>query len=104
MANRTHHPAMDRASRAFIGQLGFLLLLNVGIGLVNAGYIDNAAHAGGLVTGFAIGALLPISERLSGQRPDEDMSEAVRIGGWVSAVLALLALVAAVFRGISAGY
>jgi membrane associated rhomboid family serine protease len=55
VANRTHHPAMDRASRAFIGQLGFLLLLNVGIGLVNAGYIDNAAHAGGFVTGALLG-------------------------------------------------
>jgi membrane associated rhomboid family serine protease len=55
VANRTHHPAMDRASRAFIGQLGFLLLLNIGIGLVNAGYIDNAAHAGGFLTGALLG-------------------------------------------------
>jgi membrane associated rhomboid family serine protease len=55
IATRTHHPAMDRASRNFIGQLGFLLLLNVGIGLANAGYIDNAAHAGGFVAGALLG-------------------------------------------------
>jgi rhomboid protease GluP len=51
VATRTHHPALDRASRAFVGQLGTLLMINIIFGIVAAGYIDNAAHAGGFVTG-----------------------------------------------------
>jgi membrane associated rhomboid family serine protease len=55
VATRTHHPALDRASRNFIGQLGGLLLINVLIGLAASSYIDNAAHAGGFVTGALLG-------------------------------------------------
>jgi membrane associated rhomboid family serine protease len=55
IATRTHHPALDRASRNFIGQLGGILLLNIIIGLSAAGYIDNFAHAGGFVTGALLG-------------------------------------------------
>ena len=90
-------------ARALAASALFILTTSFAAGFEHPG-TGNSAHAGGLVAGFAIGALLPISERLSGQRPDEDMTEAVRIGGWVSAVLAALALVAAVFRGIVAGY
>ena len=90
-------------ARALAASALFILTQSLAAGFEHPG-TGNAAHASGLVAGFAIGALLPISERLSGQRPDEDTSEAVRIVGWVSAVLALLALVAAVFRGISLGY
>jgi membrane associated rhomboid family serine protease len=55
VATRTHRPALDRASRNFIGQLGGILLINVIIGLAAAGYIDNTAHAGGFVTGALLG-------------------------------------------------
>jgi membrane associated rhomboid family serine protease len=55
IATRTHHPALDRASSNFIGQLGGILLINVLIGLSAAGYIDNFAHAGGFVTGALLG-------------------------------------------------
>jgi len=55
VATRTHHPALDRASRAFVAQLGTLLLINVIFGIVAAGYVDNAAHAGGFVTGALLG-------------------------------------------------
>ena len=55
IATRTHHPALDRSSRNFIGQLGGILLLNILIGLSAAGYIDNFAHAGGFVTGALLG-------------------------------------------------
>jgi membrane associated rhomboid family serine protease len=55
IATRTHHPALDRASRNFIGQLGTILLINIVFGIVAAGYIDNFAHAGGFVTGALLG-------------------------------------------------
>ena len=55
VASRTHQPALDRRGRAFIGQLGTILLINVIFGLSQAGYIDNAAHAGGFATGALLG-------------------------------------------------
>jgi membrane associated rhomboid family serine protease len=55
IATRTHHPALDRGSRNFISQLGAILLINIVFGLLAAGYIDNAAHAGGFVTGALLG-------------------------------------------------
>jgi membrane associated rhomboid family serine protease len=55
IATRTHHPALDRTSRNFIGQLGTILLINVVFGIIAAGYIDNFAHAGGFVTGALLG-------------------------------------------------
>jgi membrane associated rhomboid family serine protease len=55
IATRTHHPALDRASRNFIAQLGTILVINIVFGIVAAGYIDNAAHAGGFVTGALLG-------------------------------------------------
>ncbi|HEX5825587.1 MAG TPA: rhomboid family intramembrane serine protease [Candidatus Limnocylindrales bacterium] len=55
IATRTHHPALDRASRNFIGQLGTILIINVIFGLLAAGYIDNFAHGGGFVSGALLG-------------------------------------------------
>ena len=55
VASRTHNPALDRRGRAFISQLGAILLINVIFGLSQAGYIDNAAHGGGFVTGALLG-------------------------------------------------
>jgi rhomboid protease GluP len=55
IATRTHHPALDRASRNFVGQLGSILLINVVFGFLAAGYIDNAAHLGGFVSGGLLG-------------------------------------------------
>ena len=55
IATRTHHPALDRASRNFVGQLGTLLVINIIFGIIAAGYIDNLAHAGGFITGALLG-------------------------------------------------
>ena len=55
IATRTHHPALDRASRNFIGQLGTILMINIVFGIIAASYIDNFAHAGGFVTGALLG-------------------------------------------------
>ena len=56
-AGRLHHP-VDRQSRALVGQLGMLILINIGFGFAVPG-IDNAAHLGGLAAGLIIGAVVP---------------------------------------------
>jgi membrane associated rhomboid family serine protease len=55
-ASRIHRPVLDRQSRAFLGQLGGLLAINLVFGLLVPG-IDNLAHIGGLITGVWIAAL-----------------------------------------------
>ena len=55
VATRTHNPALDRASRNFVAQLGTILMINIIFGIVAAGYIDNFAHIGGFVTGALLG-------------------------------------------------
>lgn len=56
-AGRLHHP-VDRQSRALVGQLGMLILINLAFGFASGGSIDNAAHLGGLVAGIWLGALV----------------------------------------------
>ena len=55
IATRTHNPALDRASRNFVAQLGTLIIINVIFGIIAAGYIDNFAHAGGFISGALLG-------------------------------------------------
>ena len=57
VAQRVHHPVLDRQTRAFLGQLGGLLAINLVFGLLIPG-IDNFAHVGGLVAGVWTGLLL----------------------------------------------
>jgi membrane associated rhomboid family serine protease len=56
-AGRLHRP-VDRQGRALVGQLGMLILINLGLGFASGGRIDNAAHIGGLVAGLWLGALI----------------------------------------------
>lgn len=56
-AGRLHHP-VDRQSRALVGQLGMLILINLVFGFASGGAIDNAAHVGGLISGLWLGALI----------------------------------------------
>jgi membrane associated rhomboid family serine protease len=53
-----HRPVLDRGSRAFMGQLVGLVILNLILGFALPG-IDNWAHIGGLVAGLWLGFLLP---------------------------------------------
>lgn len=54
-----HRPVLDHQSRAFLGQMGGLIAINLLIGFVFGGTIDNWAHIGGLVAGVWIGVLFP---------------------------------------------
>jgi rhomboid protease GluP len=90
--------AVGRARALAAGAL-FLLMQSLVAGFSHLG-TDNAAHASGLVAGFAIGALLPVSERLGGAR----VSTPIRVAGAVSVLLALLALGLAAYRGMRDGY
>jgi len=56
-AGRLHHP-VDRQSRALVGQVGMLIVINLAFGFASGGSIDNAAHLGGLVAGLWLGALI----------------------------------------------
>lgn len=56
-ARSVHRPVLDREARAFVGQLGGLIGVNLLFGLLVPG-IDNLAHVGGLLTGLAFGALV----------------------------------------------
>ena len=56
-AGRLHHP-VDRQSRALVGQLGIVIVINLVFGFASGGQIDNAAHVGGLVAGLWLGALI----------------------------------------------
>jgi membrane associated rhomboid family serine protease len=56
-ASRAHDPAVDRRTRAILGQLAPLVLLNLAFGFFTD-TIDNAAHIGGLLAGFWLGALM----------------------------------------------
>jgi membrane associated rhomboid family serine protease len=57
IAQRVHHPVLDRQSRAFLGQLGGLLAINLLFGILVPG-IDNFAHIGGLIAGAWLGLLV----------------------------------------------
>jgi rhomboid protease GluP len=90
--------AVGRARALAAGAL-FLLTQSLVAGFSHLG-TDNAAHASGLIAGFAIGAMLPVSERLGGPRA----GNAVRVAGAVAAILAVFALGAAAIRGIHDGF
>ena len=77
-AGRVHHP-VDRQSRALVGQLGMLILINIVFGFAIPG-IDNAAHLGGLAAGLWLGALMPADPR-----PDHGLALAAGGRGRVGA-------------------
>lgn len=52
-----HRPILDRGSRAFLGQMGGLILVNLLLGFVLPASVDNWAHIGGLVAGLWTGFL-----------------------------------------------
>ena len=90
--------AVGRARALAAGAL-FLLTQSLVAGFSHLG-TDNAAHASGLLAGFAIGAMLPVSERLGGGRTPA----VVAVTGGLAAAAALVAFAVAVASGVRAGY
>jgi membrane associated rhomboid family serine protease len=108
IATRTHHPALDRASRNFIAQLGTILMINIVFGVIAAGYIDNAAHAGGFVTGALLGvAFVPgkvATVRSMWQAGTSGQITTAFVGSTIGRLVALLLLVALVAIAASIGF
>jgi rhomboid protease GluP len=106
-AGRLHHP-VDRQSRALVGQLGLLIVINLAFGFAYGGRIDNAAHLGGLITGAWLGLLIVPGrvQTLSSlwQRPGPDGRPTSSAGPpLVVPLLAIVLVVALVVAGIVYG-
>jgi rhomboid protease GluP len=62
IAQRIHHPLMQRQARSIATQIGALIVINlvIGFGLAGGGVpIDNWAHIGGLLAGAWLGLAVP---------------------------------------------
>lgn len=58
-AMRTHRLLLDRRARALSAQIGMLIIVNLAIGFgLFGGFVDNAAHVGGLLAGLWLGFIL----------------------------------------------
>lgn len=55
--SRTHHPVLDRRGQWLLGQMGVLIVINLGLSFIIPN-IDISAHIGGLVAGLWLGFLL----------------------------------------------
>lgn len=110
-ASRIHHPVLDRQGRAMVGQIGFLIAVNLFLGFSGImGNIDNAAHIGGLLSGLWLGfVLVPGNARTlrdlwqvpAGTAPPATASDLRTMV--VVRVLAVAALVVVIFVGLAVG-
>jgi len=107
-ASRMHLPMLDRRGRAILGQIGFLIVINIviGFGIVS---IDNFAHLGGLATGLLLGvAFVPsgVQTLTTRWQPGTD-GRAVRrgfIGTPAASILALGILAVGIAWGLVVGF
>jgi len=103
VATRFHHAILDAQSRAIAAQVGFLIVLNLVLGLTGIlGNIDNFGHAGGLLAGLWLGLLIPPGQvqtlgsmwqtSRSGSSPARTIAvRAVGVGALVAVVFAVIA-------------
>lgn len=100
---RAHHPMLDRRARQIVPQLGMLVILNLAIGFLAGGMIDNAAHVGGLISGLWLGFVVPPGKvptlRSAWQHPTGD--PAVRSPLLISA--GVIGLAAVIATGLALG-
>lgn len=98
---RAHHPVLDVRARAIVRQLGTLIVLNLAIGFLAAGQIDNAAHIGGFIAGLWLGFVVPPGRAptLSSlwQRADGTPRDARPMPLVIAGVLLLVAVIAVAF-------
>lgn len=98
---RAHHPVLDIRARAIVRQLGTLIVLNLAIGFLAAGQIDNAAHIGGFIAGLWLGFVVPPGRAptLSSlwQRADGTPRDARPMPLVIAGVLLLVAVIAVAF-------
>jgi hypothetical protein len=60
VATRYHHAILDMQSRAIASQVGFLIVLNLVLGISGVfGNVDNFAHVGGLLAGVWLALAMP---------------------------------------------
>jgi hypothetical protein len=103
-----HLPMLDRRGRAILGQIGFLIVINIviGFGIVS---IDNFAHLGGLATGLLLGvAFVPsgVQTLTTRWQSGTDGRSITRgfVGTPAAAGLALGVLAVAIAVGLVVGY
>jgi rhomboid protease GluP len=102
VASRMHLPMLDRRGRAILGQVGFLIVINIiiGFGIVS---IDNFAHLGGLATGLLLGVVfVPSGVQTLNSRWQPGTDRPVSRGFLGSPAASVLAL-AVFFVGIAVG-
>ena len=104
---RVHNPVLDRRARALVPQLGSIVLINLALGFLAGGAIDNAAHIGGLVAGLWLGLVVPPGRartpRGSWQSPGVGEPGGSLGGTVIVAVGGVLALVVIILVGLLAG-
>jgi len=97
IASRLHLPMLDRRGMALLRQVGSLIVINILIGF-SLGFVDNAAHIGGLAAGLLMGVAFPpggVSTRGVAMR---------FIGSPLATVGAVAALIAGVAACMSIGF
>jgi rhomboid protease GluP len=97
-AFRLRHRLAPGRARALAAALLFLLVQGMVAGFTKLG-TDNMAHAAGLMGGAALGAFMPLSDRLGGAQA----GPTIRALGGVSAVALALSLALAVRGGLGLG-
>jgi membrane associated rhomboid family serine protease len=108
-ASRMHLPMLDRRSRAMLGQIGFLIVINIIFGFTQSATIDNFAHLGGLATGLLLSVVfLPSGVQTLSSRwqPGADGRPINRgfIGTPAASLVALAVLIVAIAVGLAVGF
>ena len=65
VATRYHHAILDAQSRAIASQVGFLIVLNLVLGISGIFNVDNFAHVGGLLSGLWLALVIPPAQTLA---------------------------------------
>ena len=107
VASRMHLPMLDRRGRAILGQIGFLIVINIVFGFGSCS-IDNLAHLGGLATGLLLGvAFVPGGvQTLSAMWQPGTERQVTRgfLGTPAAKVLAIAVYVIAIGIGLAIGF